>query len=230
MQTQIHGTTLPVLEITLQPGERVVAEGGELSWMSANVTMRTTTGALGGGGVFGALRRAAGGSTIFLTEYTAQGGPGQISFATHLPGQILPMDATPDGCMVHSHGFLCATGDVQLSVGFQQRLRSGIFGGEGFVLQRVTGSGQFFVELSGEVVRRELGPGEQLLVHPGHIGYFSSRVGFDITTIPGIANKLFGQDGVFLVRLTGPGTVLLQSLTLAKLAAEIASYLPGRTG
>lgn len=225
MDAKVFGTTMPVLEVSLQAGETVLAEGGELSWMSANMAMRTSTSA-GGGGMFGALRRAAGGSTIFLTEYTAQSGPGQVAFAAKLPGQIVPVDLSGDGYLVHRHGFLCAFGEVSISMGFQRKLRAGLLGGEGFVLQKISGAGQAFVELSGELVRRDLQAGERLLVHPGHVGLFPAHMPFEIRTIPGIANKLFGGDGVFLVELSGPGTVLLQSLTLAKLAAEIAEYLP----
>ncbi|HUY07849.1 MAG TPA: AIM24 family protein [Candidatus Dormibacteraeota bacterium] len=226
METKIHGTTLPVLEVTLQDGEKLVAEGGELSWMSPNINLHTTSGALGQSGVFGAIKRAASGSSIFLTEYTAQGGVGQVAFATKLPGSILPINVIPDGFLVQRHGFLCATGDVELSLGFQRKLGAGLFGGDGFRLQKVTGTGQFFVELSGEVVRKDLAQGEQLLVHPGHIGLFPATMPFEITTVPGIGNKIFGGDGLFLVRLSGPGTVLLQSLTIVKLAAEIQEYMP----
>ncbi|MGA7173606.1 MAG: AIM24 family protein [Candidatus Dormiibacterota bacterium] len=226
METKIHGTTLPVLEVTLQEGEKLVAEGGELSWMSPNINLHTTSSALGQSGVFGAIKRAASGSTIFLTEYAAQGGVGQVAFATKLPGSILPINLIPDGFLVQRHGFLCATGDVELSLGFQRRLGAGLFGGDGFRLQKVTGTGQFFVELSGEVVRKDLAQGEQLLVHPGHIGLFPATMPFEITTMPGIGNKIFGGDGLFLVRLSGPGTVLLQSLTIVKLAAEIQEYMP----
>ena len=228
MDTKILGTTMPVLEVSLQQDEVLLAEGGELSWMSANIHLRTSTAA-GGGGMFGALRRAAGGSTIFLTEYRAQSGAGEVAFATKLPGQIVPLDLNPDGYLVQRHGFLCASGQVSISVGFQRRLGSALFGGEGFILQKLTGSGRAFVELSGELVRRDLRPGEKLYVHPGHVGLFPATMPFEIRTIPGIANKLFGGDGVFLVEVTGPGTVLLQSLTLPKLAAEIAHYLPGQT-
>jgi uncharacterized protein (TIGR00266 family) len=228
METKINGTTLPVLEVTLQAGEKVVAEGGELSWMTPNINLHTTTGALGQSGVFGAIKRVASGSSIFLTEYTAQGGVGQVAFATKLPGTILPINVIPEGFLVQKHGFLCATPEVELSIGFQHRLRSGMFGGDGFVLQKVTGSGQFFVELSGEVVRKDLAQGEQILVHPGHVGLFPASMPFEITTVPGVANLMFGGDGVFLVRLSGPGTVLLQSLTIVKLAAEIQEYMPNK--
>lgn len=223
MESRITGTTMPVLEVSLQSGESLLAEGGELSWMSPTVAMHTSSG---GGGMFGALRRAAGGSTVFLTEYTAQGGPGEVAFAAKLPGQIVPIDLNSEGYLLQRHGFVCAFGEVNLSVGMQHRMSSGLFGGEGFILQKISGSGRAFVELSGELVRRDLGAGEQLLVHPGHIGLFPASMPFQIRTIPGIANKLFGGDGLFLVELSGPGTVLLQSMTLARLAAEIAPYLP----
>jgi len=228
VQTKIVGTTMPVLQATLQPGEILLAEGGELSWMTESIALRTSTAA-GGGGMFGALRRAAGGSTIFLTEYVAQNSPGEVAFATKLPGQILPLDLTSEGFLLQRHGFVCATGQVSISVGFQRRLGSALFGGEGFILQKISGAGQAFVELSGELVQRQLQAGEKLYVHPAHVGLFAATMPFSIRTIPGIANKLFGGDGVFLVELTGPGTVLLQSLTLPKLAAEIAHYLPGQT-
>ena len=151
-----------------------------------------------------------------------------MAFATKLPGTILPINVIPEGFLVQRHGFLCATGDVELSLGFQRRLGAGLFGGDGFRLQKVTGTGQFFVELSGEIVRKDLAQGEQILVHPGHIGLFPASMPFEITTVPGIANKIFGADGIFLVRLSGPGTVLLQSLTIIKLAAEIGEYMPNK--
>ncbi len=223
MESKVTGTTMPILEVSLQPGETLLAEGGELSWMSPGVRMHTSAG---GGGMFGALRRATGGSTVFLTRYTAEGGVGEVAFATKLPGQIVPIDLDSGGFLLHRHGFVCAFGEVDISVGFQRRLGSALFGGEGFILQKISGRGRAFIELSGELVRRDLNPGEQIFVHPGHVGLFPASMPFQIRTIPGIANKLFGGDGVFLVELTGPGTVLLQSLTLPKLAAELVPYLP----
>ncbi len=228
MQTKVTGTVFPVLDVDLGDGETILAEGGELSWMTPNIQMHTSAGLGGGGGVFGALRRAAGGGTVFMTEYTARGGPGRVSFAAKLPGQILPVPIEPDGLMIHRHGLVCLEGQAQVSFGFQQSFRAGLFGGEGFVLQKVVGSGTAHVELSGELVTKDLGPGEQLLVHPGHVGLFPARMPFEITTVAGIANKIFGGDGLFLARLTGPGRVLLQSLTLPRLAAEIGEYLPNK--
>src|SRR5947208_15713225 len=160
METKIVGTVMPVLELNMQPNEKVFAESGELSWMSMAIQMQTGT-SVGGqqGGFLGALGRAVAGGTLFMTEYTAVGGPGLLSFAAKLPGQILPLEVAPNqGYMVHRHGFMCATIGVQFSIGFQQRLGAGIFGGTGFRMQRLQGQGQAWVELHGEVVMYDLQP------------------------------------------------------------------------
>ena len=226
MNHRIIGTTLPVLEMQLQPGESVEAVSGELSWMSQSINMHTTTGLGGGGGILGMFKRVAGGGSLFMTEYTAQGAPGIVAFATRVPGHILPVDVSPAKTyMIHRHGFLCATPGVELSVGFQQSLGAGIFGGDGFILQKLGGTCQAFIELDGEVVPYDLGPGETLRVHPGHVGMFEAGVSFGITRIPGIRNMLFGGDGIFLATLTGPGRVWLQSLPLSNLAHALQPYL-----
>lgn len=231
MESQVLGTTMPVLQLMLQPNERIVSVAGELSWMSSAIQMETATQMAGAGGMFGALRRAAGGGTFFMTEYRAQGSPGLVAFATKVPGHILPVDVHPgQSYMVHRHGFLCATPGVELSVGFQQSLGAGIFGGEGFRLQKLAGSCQAWIELSGEVVTYDLKPGETLRVHPGHVGMFEDRVSFDITRIKGIKNMLFGGDGIFLAALTGPGRIWLQSLPLPNLAHALSHYLVGSEG
>jgi uncharacterized protein (AIM24 family) len=167
MQTRILGTTMPVLEVELEPNESVISEAGELSWMTSSVQMTTHTQFAGGGGVFGVLRRVAGGGSLFMTEYRAIGARGGISFATKLPGHIVPIEVGGgQEYMIHRHGFLCATPQIQLSVGFQQSLGAGIFGGDGFLLQRVSGVGHAWIELSGELITKDLGPGENLRVHP----------------------------------------------------------------
>jgi uncharacterized protein (TIGR00266 family) len=228
MDHRILGTTLPVLEIQLAPGESVESVSGELSWMTRSIELSTTTGS-GGGGLGGLFRRVAGGGSLFMTKYTANGAPGMVAFATKMPGHILPVDLAPGGdYMIHRHGFLCATDGVQVSVAFQQSLGAGIFGGDGFVLQKVSGSGQAWIELSGEVVPYTLAAGETLRVHPGHVGMFESGIGFEITRIKGITNMLFGGDGIFLAALTGPGKVWLQSLPLANLAHALMPYLPSK--
>ena len=227
MDHKIIGTTMPVLEVTLQAGESVVAEGGELSWMTSAIELHTAAGGTAGSkGVFGAVKRAIAGGTLFMTEYSAAGGPGMVAFATKVPGHIKPIEL--DGnrqFMVHRHGYLCGEQSVTLEIGFQQKLSAGFFGGEGFILQRVSGTGQAWVELDGEVVEYELAPGEVLRVHPGHVGLFDATMAFEIERVKGIKNMLFGADALFLAKLTGPGKVFLQTMPLANLAAAIGPYL-----
>ena len=219
---------MPVLELQMAAGESVVAVSGELSWMSQSISMQTTTGLGGSGGLGGLFKRVAGGGSIFMTQYTAEGAPGLLAFATKMPGHILPVELGRGGdYMVHRHGFLCGTEGVQLSAGFQQSLGAGIFGGDGFLLQRITGVGQAWVELDGEVIPYTLAAGETLRVHPGHVGMFDASVNFGITRIQGIRNMLFGGDGIFLAQLTGPGRIWLQSLPLSNLAHALSPYLGG---
>ncbi len=230
MQSRIVGTTMPVLEVMLQPGEGVISEAGELSWMTATIQMTTHTQMAGGGGFLGAIKRVAGGGTLFMTEYTAAGYPGEIAFATKVPGHILPVEVgNGHEYFVHRHGYLCSTAQVQLGVGFQQSLGAGIFGGDGFLLQKITGYGTAWLELSGEVVVKDLRPGETLRVHPGHVGAFTNGVNFQITRVPGIKNMIFGGDGLFLAALTGPGRVWLQTLPISRLAHQIMEYAPGES-
>jgi uncharacterized protein (AIM24 family) len=181
----------------------------------------------GGGGIFGVLKRVAGGGSIFMTEYRAYQYPGEVSFATKVPGHIVPIElGNGPEYLVHRHGFLCATTQVTIGVGFQQSLGAGIFGGDGFLLQKIGGMGTAWLELSGEMVVKNLAPGETLRVHPGHVGAFQSSVSFQITTVPGIKNMIFGGDGLFLAVLTGPGQVWLQTLPISRLAHQIGEYLP----
>src|ERR1700682_4354393 len=169
---------MPVLELSMLPEEKVFAESGQLAWMSMAIQMMTSTSAGGQqGGFMGALGRAVAGGTLFMTEYTAGGGPGLLAFAAKLPGQILPMTIAPgQGYMVHRHGFMCATPGVQFSIGFQQRLGAGIFGGTGIRMQRIQGQGQAWVEVPGEVVVYDLQAGNTLRVHPGHGGMFQETL------------------------------------------------------
>jgi uncharacterized protein (TIGR00266 family) len=227
MKDQIIGTTLPVLEINLENGESIVAVSGELSWMTQSIQLETTAG-LGGGGLGGLFKRVAGGGSLFMTRYTAQGAPGMVAFATKMPGQILPVGIAPGSdYFIHRHGFVCGTEGVNVGVGFQQSLGAGIFGGNGFLLQRLSGAGQAWIELDGEVIPYTLQAGETLRVHPGHVGMFDATVNFEITRIRGIKNMLFGGDGIFLAALTGPGRVWLQSLPISNLAHALGPYLGG---
>ncbi len=231
MQTKILGTTMPVLEVELDPNESVFSESGELSWMTANIQMTTHTQMGGGGGLFGVIKRVAGGGSLFMTEYRAAQATGSVSFATKVPGHIVPVQlGQGTDYMVHRHGFLCATPQVTISVGFQQSLGAGIFGGSGFMLQRIGGQGTAWLELSGELIQKNLAPGETLLVHPGHVGAFQASMGFQITMVPGIKNMIFGGDGMFLAVLQGPGTAWLQTLPISRLAHQISEYLPHNEG
>jgi uncharacterized protein (TIGR00266 family) len=227
MQMRIQGTTMPVLEIQLSPNESVYSESGELSWMTNSIQMSTHTQLGGGGGFMGALKRVAGGGSLFMTEYRAMQYAGEVAFATKVPGHIVPVEVAPGAeYMVHRHGFLCATPQVTIGVGFQQSLGAGIFGGAGFMLQKVGGTGTAWFELSGELNMKNLAPGETLRVHPGHVGAFHTTVGFTITRVPGVKNMLFGGDGIFLAALTGPGMVWLQTLPISRLAHAIIEYIP----
>ena len=227
MQSRITGTTMPVLELLLEPNDAVISEAGELSWMGNSIQMTTHTQMAGGGGFFGAIRRVAGGGSLFMTEYRAVGAAGEVAFATRVPGHIVPVEVNGGHqYMIHRHGFLCATQQIELGVAFQQSLGAGIFGGDGFLLQKVSGQGVAWLELSGELIVKDLAAGEMLRVHPGHVGAFQGTVSFQITRVPGIRNMIFGGDGIFLAVLTGPGRVWLQTLPISKLAHQLAQYMP----
>ncbi|HLY57959.1 MAG TPA: AIM24 family protein [Stellaceae bacterium] len=228
MKHVITGTTMPVLQMQLDPGEKIVAEPGEFSWMTENIQLNTTTQTAGATGLFSILGRALSGGGLFMTEYQAVGGPGMVAFSAKVPGTIHDVEIGPGhSYMIHKHGFLCGTEGVQLSIGFQRGLGAGLFGGNGFILQRVSGPCTAFVELGGECVMYDLPAGQSILAHPGHIGMFQDTVNFDITMMRGIRNALFGADGLFIARLTGPGKIWLQSMTVPNLAHAIAPYLGG---
>lgn len=228
MQAEIKGTTMPILEVSLGQGEELVSTHGELAWMTPSIQMSQTMNTGGGGGGFmKGLKRVMGGGGLFLTKYT---GPGAITFAAKVPGHIVPVDITPgQSYLVHRHGWLCGTSGITPSVGLQQSFRGGLYGGDGFVLQKLEGQGTAWIELSGELISYDLPPGQSLLVHPGHVGMFQGTVQFQITRMRGISNALFGGDGFHLVALTGPGRVWLQSMPLVQLAGAIAPYLPTQT-
>jgi uncharacterized protein (TIGR00266 family) len=232
VRDHVDGTVLPVLVIELDAGESVVSEAGEFSWMTGSVQLKTGTGGgLGGSGLLGAVKRAAGGSTFLFNTYSADKEPGTVAFATKLPGGIVPIDVGAAGeFVVHRHGFLAGTVGVQVGVALQQSFRGGIFGGEGFVLQRLSGQGRAWIELSGEIWSRELSEGEIIRVHPGHVGMFDSSVSFQVERVPGLTNRYLGSDGHHFVILSGPGRVWLQSMPIPLLAGAVAPYLPGDGG
>jgi uncharacterized protein (TIGR00266 family) len=224
---EIKGDTTPILEVALKPGDQVIAESGELAWMHGPVQLETGAGiGMKKGGFLGAAKRALSGGTFFMTNYSCPGGEGKVTFAAKAPGEIKLVELG-DGreFVVHRHGFICCDHGVELNVHMQQKLGAGVFGGAGFVLQRLSGNGHAFVELHGDVVEYDLTAGDELRVHPGHVGLFDSTLNLELTTVPGIKNKLFGGDGLFLARITGTGRVWLQSISLSGLAHALAPYI-----
>jgi uncharacterized protein (AIM24 family) len=210
VKEQILGTTLPVLSISLDAGESVVAEAGEFSWMTDSIQMSTEVG---------------------QSTYTAKNAAGTIAFAAKLPGSILGVDvAAHHEYLVQRHGFLAGTPGIQISAGFEQSFSAGIFAAEGFVLQHVGGEGRAWIGLAGEVTGYDLAAGESLRVHPGHVGMFTASVSFQVMRVPGITNRYFGGDAHHFAVLSGPGSVWLQSLPLPVLAAALAPFLPCAVG
>lgn len=232
MQFRVSGDTTPILEVTLASGDEVIAESGELAWMRGPVQLQTGRSVgQSKGGFLAAAKRAASGGTFFMTSYTVPAGAtGSVVFAAKAPGEIREVDVGGGReYVVHRHGFICCEPGVELNLHLQQRLGAGIFGGAGFVLQRLSGSGRAFVEMHGDSVELDLPAGEMLRVHPGHVALFESHVDLQLTTVPGIRNKLFGGDGLFLAQLNGPGKVWLQSITLPALAHALQPYIVTET-
>jgi uncharacterized protein (TIGR00266 family) len=227
MESQIRGTTMPVLEVQLDPGDSVIAESGQLGWVSDGIELETTSAIGGSDGMWDAAKRSFGGGTFFMTRYSATTQPGMVTFPTQLPGQIFQLPLGPDrSYLIQRHGFLAGTVGSELTTAFQPgKLGAGLFGGFGFLLQRLEGTGHAWVELAGEVTEYDLQAGESLRVHPAHIGVVEGTVEYSLATVPGIKNKLFGGDGLFLVRLSGPGKVWLQSLSLPMLAHALQPYI-----
>jgi uncharacterized protein (TIGR00266 family) len=230
MKTAIAGTTMPILEITLDPGESVVAEGGDVAWLSPGMELDTSTAHASGGqgGFMSGLKRVLGGAQLFLTKYTAPRG-GMVAFAAQLPGTIRAVQIDPaDNFMIQSGSYTASTTDVEVSVALQKKLGAGIFGGAGVVFQKLSGAGTAWVQLAGEITEYDLKAGESLLIHPGHLAMFRAEMPLEFATIKGIKNKFFG-DSLFLAELHGPGQVWLQSMNPAKLAAAIEPYLPDKS-
>lgn len=227
MQYQITGTPLPVVTCTLQENERMITESGAMSWMSPNMRMETTSN----GGIGKALGRMFSGERLFQNIYTAIGGQGMIAFASSFPGTILPFQITPTNTIiVQKRGFLAAEAGVELSVFFNQRIGSGLFGGEGFIMQRLSGNGTAFVEIDGSVVEYELAPGQQIIVDTGILAAMSETCTMSIQQIRGAANVLFGGEGLFNTVITGPGKVYLQSMPINMLASALRPYFPSNNG
>lgn len=223
MQYQIIGDTLPAVVCQLEAGEKMVTEGGGMSWMSPNMRMETTTN----GGIGKAFGRMLSGENIFQNIYTAEGGNGMIAFASSFPGSIRAFDIEPGKEMIfQKSSFLASEASVKLSLHFNKKLSSGLFGGEGFVLQKVSGYGTVFAEFDGHVVEYELQPGQQIVVDTGHLAAMTSSCSMEIKTVPGVKNILFGGEGLFNTVITGPGHVWLQTMPICNVAASIRPYIP----
>jgi uncharacterized protein (TIGR00266 family) len=227
MNYEIHGTVMQTLEITLNQGEAVYTESGGMAWMRGNIEMKTNTK----GGLMAGLGRALAGESLFMTTYTSRSPDARIVFTPEAPGKVLALPLNDGQCLIcQKDAFMCAQDTVKLAIHFQRKLGAGLFGGEGFILQKVTGPGVAFVEIPGEVHSYDLQAGEALKIDPGHIALFEPSVNYDISMVKGVSNILFGGEGLFLATLTGPGKVWLQSLPLSNLASKIARYLPSKGG
>ena len=222
MKYNIQGEPMPVVICHLEAGESMITERGSMVWMSANMRMETKAGGLGK-----ALGRMFGGESLFQNTYTAEGGPGMIAFASSFPGAIRAVEITPNMPVIaQKSAFLASTDGVELSIHFNKKLGAGFFGGEGFIMQRMSGSGMAFVEIDGELVEYTLEPGQKLIVDTGNVAGFDTTVDIDIQQVPGLKNKLFGGEGLFNTTLTGPGRVWLQTMPISGIAQSVAPFLP----
>lgn len=223
MRYEIKGETLPVVICYLESGERMITEKGSMSWMSPNMLMETTSN----GGLGKAFGRAFSGESMFQNVYTAQGGNGMIAFASSFPGSIKAFEISPGNEMIfQKSAFLAGEASVQLSVHFHKKVASGLFGGEGFLLQKISGHGIAFAEFDGHVVEYELQPGQQIVIDSGHLAAMSASCQMDIQTIKGFKNVVFGGEGLFNTVITGPGRVWLQTMPISNVAGVLRPYLP----
>lgn len=219
---EIEGGHLPVVICYPEAGQTLCTESGAMSWMSPNMHMDTNTG----GGIKKVFGRLLSGESIFMNEYTAVGGGGMIAFASSFPGSIIPYQVTPgNGIIVQKRGFLAMEKGLDLSMYFQKKLGRGFFGGEGFIMQRITGDGMVFLEIDGHCKEYDLGVGESLIVDTGYLAAMSESCTMDIQTVQGAKNMFFGGEGLFHTRVTGPGKVYIQSMPLIGTARALTPYL-----
>lgn len=219
---KIYGDDMQIVEIELDPNEGVRAEAGAMLYMSDGVQMQTSTG----GGLFKGFKRIFTGESFFITTFLHQGrGKGHVAFSAPYPGKVIPLQLDDLGgtFLCQKDSFLCAAQGIEIEVAFTKRIGTGLFGGEGFILQRLEGNGLAFVHAGGTVIERELAPGQTLRVDTGCLVAFSPTVDYDIQFVGGFKNTLFGGEGLFMTKLTGPGLVYLQSLPFARLADRITA-------
>ena len=225
MRYEIKGETLPVVLCYLDNGERMITERGSMSWMSPNMKMETTSN----GGIGKAIGRMFAGEALFQNVYTAMGGSGMIAFASGFPGKIVAYDIGPGReLVVQKSGFLASEAGVDLSVFFQKKFGAGLFGGEGFIMQRLSGQGTVFLEFDGHIVEYDLEPGQQIVVDTGYLAAMESTCGIDVRSVPGVKNMVFGGEGIFNTVISGPGHIWLQTMPISNVAGEIARFIPSK--
>ena len=223
MKYEILGEPLPVVQCHLNAGESMITEKGAMCWMTPNMKMETVGGGLGK--MFG---RMFSGESMFQNRYTAQGANGMIAFASSFPGSIRAYNITPgNDIVVQKSGFLASEAGVNLSVFFQKKLGAGFFGGEGFIMQRLSGNGTAFVEIDGYAVEYDLGPGESMIIDTGYVACMSATCSMNIVSVPGIKNAVFGGEGLFNTVVTGPGKLVLQTMPINNVAACLRMNVNG---
>lgn len=222
MQYKIKGDNLPVVICNLEDGESMITERGSMSWMSPNMKMETTSN----GGIGKALGRMFAGEALFQNRYTSEHGNGMIAFASSFPGCIRAFDIAPGNeIIVQKSGFLASEVSVELSVFFQKKLGSGFFGGEGFIMQRLSGHGTAFLEFDGYVVEYDLQPGQSIVVDTGYLAAMDGTCSMEIQSVPGVKNMLFGGEGIFNTVVTGPGRVYLQTMPISQVAGVLSQFM-----
>jgi uncharacterized protein (TIGR00266 family) len=225
MQYEIKGGVFPVVVCQLADREKMITEKGSMVWMSPNIAMETQ-----GGGLGKMFSKAFSGESMFQNIYTARG-DGMIAFGSSFPGKILPLNIAPGRDMIlQKNAFLASEAGVELSIHFNRKLGAGLFGGEGFIMQRLSGSGVAFVEIDGELVEYQLASGQQMVVDTGNVAGFEPTVSMDIQQVPGLKNKLLGGEGLFNTILTGPGKIWLQTMPISNVAMSIRPYIPTGNG
>lgn len=223
MQYEIRGGNLPVVVCNLAPNESMITESGAMSWMTPNMQMETSSN----GGIGKAFGRMFSGENMFQNIYTARNGNGMIAFASSFPGSIMPLQIGNGNneMIVQKTGFLAAEPGVTLSLHFQKKLGAGFFGGEGFIMQRLSGQGLAFIEIDGSATEYTLGPGEQMIVDTGYLAAMESTCTMNVKTVPGLKNMFLGGEGIFFTEISGPGKIILQSMPVMKVASAIQPFL-----
>lgn len=225
MRYEIKGGSFPVVICQVESGKQMITEKGSMVWMSPNMQMETS-----GGGLGKMFSKAFSGESMFQNIYTARG-DGMIAFGSSFPGQIKAIEIGPGREMIlQKSAFLAAESSVELSIHFNKKIGTGLFGGEGFIMQRLSGHGIAFVEIDGELIEYELKPGQQIVVDTGNVAGFEPGVQMEIQQVPGLKNKLLGGEGLFNTILTGPGRIWLQTMPISNVAMSIRPYLPTGNG